>query len=346
MITGTADRTHVNSFDYLRGFAAFIVVIHHIVGTMTVETAQGHGFWVGAAGVDVFFVLSGFLIFGFIQKASHYLKFWLKRVIRIYPTYLLLTTFFFAVSVTLLGRSVSSVMLRYALSITFIPHLNHLGQLKPLLGDGWSLVDEFWFYTYAALCLYFKRYRFVLFVIPIFVVLVFHQFGAAPISAFLGSLILLEFWLGALAKLLYEVRISKTIAIVVIVVGLSTFFADHFFHFNLAYDRLFVWGLPAFLIVTGASHLKVPYTALGRVLSDTSYPVYLTHPIYVIGAMRLLPHVYERGGPVLLFIGLTIVLASYLTAWLIFKVFSEPVGRCMRDSLLAPLARERVEVNV
>ena len=72
----------VRSIQYLRGFAAFGVLIYHAA-----ERAGG-AFGLGAAGVDVFFVISGFIMWVVTCKRSPSpQEFLLKRVQRIVPLY-------------------------------------------------------------------------------------------------------------------------------------------------------------------------------------------------------------------------------------------------------------------
>ena len=88
-------RTHVPALDGMRGLAILLVLIYHMVGY-----CQCHGRWSsimrnicfgGWIGVDLFFVLSGFLITGILwesRNAEHYFKnFFARRMLRIFPLY-------------------------------------------------------------------------------------------------------------------------------------------------------------------------------------------------------------------------------------------------------------------
>lgn len=100
--------TRIPELDGLRGIAVGIVLVWHFVGAMMDQSlgawtkAIYHTTILGRTGVDLFFVLSGFLITGIIldrkQSAVHFLKhFYIRRVLRIVPSYALLIFVFWLV---------------------------------------------------------------------------------------------------------------------------------------------------------------------------------------------------------------------------------------------------------
>lgn len=89
---------YLPELDVLRGFAILAVMFHHIgknVPSLHLMTIGTYG-W---AGVDLFFVLSGFLITGILLEAKdapHYFRnFYARRVLRIWPLYYALLAFTF-----------------------------------------------------------------------------------------------------------------------------------------------------------------------------------------------------------------------------------------------------------
>jgi peptidoglycan/LPS O-acetylase OafA/YrhL len=80
-------KKHYLGIDALRGFAMFLVFLCHYVGTVWKSKIM---FW-GWTGVDVFFVLSGFLITGILfdslNEQGYFKKFYLRRSVRIFPLY-------------------------------------------------------------------------------------------------------------------------------------------------------------------------------------------------------------------------------------------------------------------
>jgi len=88
-------RGHLPALDGMRGLAVMMVLIFHFVGQMlptnAVERAVVGVTKHGLLGVDLFFVLSGFLITGLLYEAHdkpNYLRnFYMRRVLRIFPLY-------------------------------------------------------------------------------------------------------------------------------------------------------------------------------------------------------------------------------------------------------------------
>jgi peptidoglycan/LPS O-acetylase OafA/YrhL len=86
---------HMPSLDGLRGVAILLVLLHHFTGSMNAEFTINRQFnnWaeLGWTGVDLFFVLSGFLITGILydakSKRSFFKNFYARRSLRIFPLY-------------------------------------------------------------------------------------------------------------------------------------------------------------------------------------------------------------------------------------------------------------------
>ncbi len=97
---------HMPALDGIRGLAVLMVLVFHFVGQMLptnwVERAIVGVTKYGSFGVDLFFVLSGFLITGILYEARdkpHYFRnFYMRRVLRIFPLYygVLVLVFFVA----------------------------------------------------------------------------------------------------------------------------------------------------------------------------------------------------------------------------------------------------------
>jgi exopolysaccharide production protein ExoZ len=115
----------------------------------------------GAAGVDLFFVISGFVmvyssetLFGRDRAATIFL---VRRVARIVPLYWLMSALMIAY-VAARGFAASDASPTQAvLSFLFIPYPRPSGEMSPVYGVGWTLNYEMFFYAVLALCLAARR---------------------------------------------------------------------------------------------------------------------------------------------------------------------------------------------
>ena len=144
-----------------RGIAACLVVLYHAGRMLVLPQYVGHDwatkslFAFGNAGVDFFFVLSGFIIFyvhqrdiGRPNRLGHYL--W-RRVTRIYPMYWVATAAIVALAV--LKRDWAALAVgHFVTSILLIP-----SDQNPILDVGWTLTHEVLFYAVFAAAILSRR---------------------------------------------------------------------------------------------------------------------------------------------------------------------------------------------
>lgn len=106
---------YVPALDGVRGIAVVMVLLHHFVPRSEIETLGDFGLFVkqltnsGGMGVDIFFVLSGFLITGILLRAkgqpNYFRNFYARRSLRIFPLYYLALTLTFVVMPRIFGHS-------------------------------------------------------------------------------------------------------------------------------------------------------------------------------------------------------------------------------------------------
>lgn len=122
-----------------------------------VASHVAHGrFEAGALGVDVFFVISGFIMWTVTADRSVAPRAFLAdRATRIAPPYILLTLAVYGVGTTVPGAfpNMQTPFSHLALSLLFIPHPDPYGTWYPLIVPGWTLVYEAGFYLLFAACL-------------------------------------------------------------------------------------------------------------------------------------------------------------------------------------------------
>jgi peptidoglycan/LPS O-acetylase OafA/YrhL len=138
----------------LRGIAA--------LGVVYVHYAAAYGFYglkiTGAWGVDVFFVISGFIIAYVVSNNTE--NFFIKRVFRIFPLYFIATFLTLVPAVffpDLIHRTEILSMEKFIKSILFIPYEDELKENIPIVGPGWTLNFEMFFYVITAFCVFFVK---------------------------------------------------------------------------------------------------------------------------------------------------------------------------------------------
>jgi len=301
------------SVQILRGVAALLVVAHHC--TMMVNERLGAGKGVawdnGAAGVDIFFVISGFVmalssqaLVGRVHPAGTFL---LRRVERIVPLYWLATTFKVVTLLAVPALAVNALGTPWHIvaSYLFLPTLNPAGEPFPVLLVGWTLNLEMLFYLLfaAALMLHLRPLRVLapvllaLAMVPVILSAVPH--GVVPVVMTLANPILIEFAFGlvlfkAWTKGLRLPQASAWLALAggFFVIALVPWAA-------LSLLRPIVWGLPALVIVAAVLSLEsmAASAAMRGMLrvGDASYSIYLSHTFVLPVAAFLLLRMHIQG---------------------------------------------------
>jgi peptidoglycan/LPS O-acetylase OafA/YrhL len=134
--------------DVLRALAIFITVFGHAALLVPAPLRSWHNVWVTPIdGVNIFFVLSGYLIGGILFKAlvdEHrpfsLRYFWMRRWLRTIPAYLVVLTLALLLSVW------SQQPLPRELARYFWFGQNLLAPHPEFFAEGWSLAVEEWFY--------------------------------------------------------------------------------------------------------------------------------------------------------------------------------------------------------
>ncbi len=293
----------LGNLQYLRAIAAYLVVLYH--ARLLTPIGEIFSFDFGRAGVDIFFVISGFIIQYVAARddGGRPGAFLLKRVIRIVPLYWLLTLSIAAI-LALVPRLAGEGGLpdagRIVRSLLFIPYFDDAGEVHPVLFIGWTLNYEMFFYALFAAGLLIARPALRLAVASgALLALVALGLATAPRSAIgltLTSPLLLEFgaglWLGYCwrrwpmvpARPRHRAAIRLAIVIAFAALPLSEAFWP-------TLPQLLKWGVPAVVIVAGALALERSGAGVAHrgalLLGEASYAIYLGHP-FVIKAISLL----------------------------------------------------------
>jgi peptidoglycan/LPS O-acetylase OafA/YrhL len=146
-----AFRGRMPALDGVRGLAVLMVLLLHFVGAMEpTNWLERRINWVtsyGAFGVELFFVLSGFLITGILQdsraKAHYFRNFYMRRLLRIFPLYYgVLAALFFVAPLVPLLRGPDLEFLRQHQAWAWLYGVN----VYIAIHGEWALsyIDHFW----------------------------------------------------------------------------------------------------------------------------------------------------------------------------------------------------------
>lgn len=294
----------------LRGFAAAIVVIHHstLMWTQRVISPDSTAYWAnGAAGVDIFFVISGFVMavstIGREHKTHPAGNFMMRRIIRIVPIYWFLTFLYLLKWVVVhrypqFANGAHSVKVSAAYivsSLLFIPYRNSFGNTQPLLIVGWTLSFEMFFYLLFAGALA-LRIGVVRVLTPILILLAIvgtMRSPSWPAFTSLASPLLLEFLAGLLLghAVIRGFRSRNWLFPAAAAVALPILLFG-----SLSGPRILLWGVPAYLIVQGVVLLEDRWGTLWPkwllLIGDASYSLYLSHLLVFAVLIKILPRLH------------------------------------------------------
>lgn len=303
----------IERVQYLRAAAALFVVLAHAIGDYKsvtgVDLLPLH--YLGAVGVDLFFVISGFVMvqstgsaFGTRHAAAVFLT---RRAFRIAPLYWIVMALYALLQIAQGKWHVIDAQ-RITASALFFPYQAADGTMAPFYGIGWTLNYEMFFYGVFALWLGQRRGL----ALPgiaasIFAAVIAGQIVPLPQPlAYWFNAIILDFLLGVLIAMAYErgLAIPQRFAWPLIALGVVAVIGGGALGFNAtlpevptAFPRWLAWGMPAAVIVAAVTLCRSPAferpSWIGRWLGDTSYSMYLLHPMVIILLRKALP----AGGP-------------------------------------------------
>jgi exopolysaccharide production protein ExoZ len=320
----------------LRAVAATLVIFQHI-----------HIVLLGSFGVDIFFVISGFVI-AYVGVAEAPGVFILKRIFRIVPLYWLGTFAVFAVAAVApnLVNSTTTDIVELVKSLFFIPYVKGNGLTHPVLFLGWTLNYEVLFYAIFAFALIFgsKMAPAIATAIILTMVMVGLAFpvGTEPFR-FWTQPITLEFlfgvWIFVAWRNGFRIPIAPryAIAIGLMLVGLMGW---QQMQGSLEWGEPISFGIPAAIIVLlGLScegQIKVP--ALLLATGDASYSLYLFHPYLVEPAQKIITHFTTN--PIVMIAAIPFMVAAAIGfALLSYRIIERPSNLWLRTMFLAPPSR-------
>jgi len=359
MINSQSNGGVLIGLQYLRFVAALLVVLCHAWQMVPVigQGDIGSRFEGGAAGVDLFFVISGFIM-GYItaQRPVAPSRFMFDRIARIAPPYWAITllmalVLIFAPSVF---RSASFDQATLITSLLFIPWPSKaVPGAAPLLQIGWTLNYEMFFYAIFAISMWIspKRRREIacLIILAFASMQLFWPNRSNDFFQFYSSTIMIEFIYGmAIGLFVDKLKLSNAF------IASSLAFSALLFAYAISYEigrlhqaRFLIWGIPSALVVASviSADLKgvVPVRKLPLLLGNSSYALYLTH-LFALGGVRkiwpMMPGVI-RGSDV--FLILAAVAVSLAVGIGFYQFVEKPLVR-LAKSAVADATRRKTKV--
>lgn len=341
------------SIQYLRAVAATMVVVYHVLNWMAPAGAQTDfavALW--ASGVDVFFVISGFIMW--TTTAGRDLSptaFWRARLVRIVPLYWVALAVYWGVLADGGARVPTPGLQAVVSSATFVPYLDSGTTLvAPYLTSGWSLTHEMIFYAVFGLALLSRRpaARLAIVAVALFGLVAgrFILGSQEPIAFLLTSPLGLEFLAGVVLAIGHArwgasrfAPLLATVAAILAVGFTATVTTAH----PSDWPRVVVFGVPAAAIVLAALGFERvrgfdrlhPLKGLG----DASYSLYLVNEIFLEVAAPATLGLPTATRAVLLFVG------SIAAGLLVHRFVEHPLTRLFTARRARPGMVEAVPVR-
>ncbi len=341
----------------LRGAAALAVVILH--GQHEAELYAGRSgptftpvAFPFEAGVDVFFVISGFVMIyasrGLFGRHGARRRFLAHRVARVVPLYWSTTTLYLGLALvvpTLLNGATPTLGYVVA-SYLFVPVARPDGLVQPIYSLGWTLNYEMFFYVVFALAIGLDRRRATAAILGVLALLSATGLVLSlpqPLATWTDPL-LLEFGIGIALGLTRSegVGLARLARVALALAGI-TLFAVQDGEPLAGLARALLYGVPAACLVaacglghddtTDESRLDHWADRWGAWIGDASYALYLTHPFAIRGAREALRIAgLASFVPARVFLAIALATAA-AAALLVHRAVERPLTRAARRRL-------------
>jgi peptidoglycan/LPS O-acetylase OafA/YrhL len=351
-------RKRFEELDALRGFAAVMVVLFHF----TIGRDQADlGFKLGATGVDLFFIISGFVILLSLEHVKKSRQFIINRISRLYPTYWASVTITFSILLLygIYKMDFSGVsVVQYIGNMTMFQFYLKIRNLESVY---WTMIIEMLFYMFMLFIFHFKFLKYLnkigVFLTLFIVLLVHFQFDNIWIMRLFYWIPILQFWPLFFMGILFYKVITKNInrtqhygMIILCLLSQIILFdysgrSRHFISFwEYAFMLIFYFSIFT-MFVNGK--LKFIITKPSLFLGKISFALYLIHQL--ISIEYIIPFLTNKLNFYFWFASAIALFCSIGLATCITYFIEIPYSRKMKNKLYAAFyiskGRERV-INV
>ena len=336
----------IDGLQALRAIAVILVAWFH--------TSEFCGYVIGRTlpslgpyGIDIFFVISGFIMSTILLRATDPPEPWTfmkRRILRIFPVYWV----FASLSAFILLQRHELFTRNYIPAFFLLPWTQY-PSYPLLVGFSWTLVFEMIFYCLIFLVLLMKPRLAVPITIAVLLALV--ATGSVidirhPVLIALLNPLMLEFVFGCVIALLYKrFGPQRRFGFILLIIATAISFSLNHLPFPTAdgmqmivvnlhvVARVATWGLAAAAVVAGmvfwSPALDNPLGKLLLVLGNSSYSAYLASAVVVEGMtqvfLKLDPHPRSISLPAQVLLQVTFVIAILAVGWLSYQFIEWPL---------------------
>jgi peptidoglycan/LPS O-acetylase OafA/YrhL len=275
----------------------------------------------GANGVDIFFVISGFvMVYTQLKNPKSFFIFIKNRFIRIIPIYWVLTGVLMCMYLLVpsLIRHNAPSMAHVISSYLFVSQT--FVKSFPLLYVGWSLEYEMLFYLLFAIGLFVGKGR-ISFLLSVLVLLIL-------VVIRLTDVMVIEFVFGMVCALLYFEG-KRSYGLLSLIIGAILLAVTIFYQIRA--NRVIIWGFPALLVVYGAVNIRQFNNKVFVFLGGASYSIYLvqvfTIPAFYKFSSRYLTFVHAD------IIGIVALAATGIAGAIVYQYIEKPLGLYLKRVL-------------
>jgi len=353
----------IKNLQYLRAIAAILVLCNHFFikildSPYAFITNKGFLENMGAFGVDIFFILSGFIM-GHTQKETRdYRSFIIDRIIRIYPPFLLAAFLYTIYAAYYEGLNISYILRNYLLS----PGVNE-ASYKIYLYPGWSLVYEMIFYLIFTVSLLFTQTKIKVIYLTIFfmscLLIGSNIFYPSPKRMFwvnlpymTGDLLLINFMAGCLLSLFYkkikEIFSKKYFMLSIAIITFISLWINFDISINIRSQlyRLITIGLPSFLLVVMAISSKEINSKTLLNVGNSSYSIYLFHPYFITFFLIIKSKFLDSSSIMVVILDLVFFIITIASGVAIFTYIEKPLVSKIKGRFLSFSKPESSKIDV
>lgn len=333
------------SMEGIRGFAVSLVFLVHYV-TLIEPWLLGESLTfrlatyirsIGTVGVDLFFVLSGFLIYGMlIKKHRPFKSYILRRIQRIYPTFSVVFIIYLCLSV--LFPAESKIPAEWKDGVIFIIQnfllMPGLFDITAIITVAWSLSYEFFYYLFIPFLItilsmrsWKAHYRVIFFVVVSLLFFVFFAFYNGPIRLlmFVSGVLLYETIENKYIRSMPPIGLPALLTAIVSIVVLKNFGVDEQWKYGVLYVLFYLFCLECFL-TSGFTTRCFSCSPL-RWIGNISYSFYLIHSLSLKLFFMILEEIYPaQQGDIVMFwvLILPVFVLSLIPSVVLFIYIEKP----------------------